>query len=115
MESPPTQKQTIQQRLEVELEKLKHIMSFGHELRVRWVPREISRIAGVVKNDWIYVYDEDEELAIDTLKHEFIDYAISKVVEPYKEVTNRLIALINDDAYQRKERLVASICHLLSE
>ena len=42
--------------------------------------------------------DEDVEVALETLKHEFVDYAISKVIEPYKEVTNRLIALVNEIA-----------------
>jgi len=48
-------------------------------------------------------------------KHEFIDYAISKTIEPYKEVTTRLISIINEDAYKRKERLVESLCQLIKE
>jgi len=44
-----------------------------------------------------------------TSRHGFLDYAISKTIEPYKEVTNRLIALINEDAYKRKEKLVEAL------
>jgi len=29
-----------------------------------------------------------------------------QVIEPYKQVTNKLISLINEEAYRRKERLV---------
>jgi hypothetical protein len=40
------------------------------------------------------------------LRHEFLDYAIGKVIEPYKEVTNKLIMLINEEACKRKEKFV---------
>jgi hypothetical protein len=59
------------------------------------------------------VYDEDGEVALETLKHEFVDHAISRIIEPYKEVTNRLIDLINEDAYKRKEKLVETLCELV--
>jgi hypothetical protein len=72
-----------------------------------------SRLSGEVKEDLIYIYDENEEIALETLKHEFVDYAISKVVEPYKEVTNTLVAMINDDTYRRKEKLVGVLSQLL--
>jgi len=73
-----------------------------------------SRVSGEVRGDYIYVYDDDKEVALETLKHEFVDYAISKVIEPYKDVTNRLIAIINDIAYTRKEKLVEKLTQLIS-
>ena len=105
----------LQKRLEEELERLKRVLRLGYELEVRWIPNGNSKLSGEVKGDFIYIYDRDEELALETLKHEFIDYAISKVIEPYKEVTNRLIALINENAYQRKEKLVESLCQLIEK
>ena len=104
-----------QERLEKELERLKRILKIGYELKVLWIPNGNSKISGEVKGDYIYIYDEDREVALETLKHEFVDYAISKAIEPYKEVTNRLRALINEDAYKRKERLVESLCKLIKE
>lgn len=105
----------VQKNLETELERLKRILKLGYELKVKWLPNINSRISGEVKGDYIYIYDKDREVALETLKHEFIDYAISKVIEPYKEVTNRLIDLVNEDAYKRKERLVESLCQLITE
>lgn len=105
----------LQERLEVELERLKRILKMGYELKVLWIPNNNSKISGEVRGTHIYVYDEDREVAMETLKHEFVDYAISKVIEPYREVTNRLIALINEDAYKRKERLVGFLCQLIKE
>lgn len=103
----------FQKEFETELERLKKILKLGYELKVRWIPNSNSKISGEVRGDCIYVYDEKREVALETLKHEFVDYAISKVVEPYKEVTNRLIALINEDAYKRKEILVESLTRLI--
>lgn len=102
----------FQKKLETELERLKKILKLGYELKVRWIPNKKLRVSGEVRGDYIYVYDEDSEVALETLKHEFVDYAISKVIQPYKEVTNRLIALINDLAYKRKEKLVEALCKL---
>ncbi|MBS7654977.1 hypothetical protein KEJ50_00505 [Candidatus Bathyarchaeota archaeon] len=47
--------------------------------------------------------------ALEALKHEFLDYAISKAIEPYKEVANKLITLINEEAYKRKEKLIKTL------
>ena len=80
-------KYDLQKELEVELERLKKILQLGYELKVRWIPNCNSNVSGEVKGAYIYVYDVDREVALETLKHEFMDYAISKVVEPYKEVT----------------------------
>ena len=52
---------------------------------------------------------------IDILRHEFLDYCISRAIEPYRVVTNKLIKLINEDAYRRKERIVEAFSKLLFE
>ena len=106
-------KYDIQKKLESELERLKRILQMGYELKVRWIPNSNKKLSGEVKGDFIYIYDEDEELAINTLKHEFLDYAISQVIEPYKQVTNKLIMLINEEAYRRKEKLIETLCQLI--
>jgi hypothetical protein len=103
----------FQKRLENELEKLKKRFKVGYELKVVWSPNNSGNLAGEVKGETIYIYDESEKEALKTLKHEFLDYAISKLIEPYKNVTNKLIMLINEDAYKRKERLVESLCRLI--
>jgi hypothetical protein len=104
-----------QKEYEDELERLKKTLKLGYELKVRRVPNNNSKISGEVKGEYIYLYDQDKDVALETLKHEFVDYAISKVIEPYKEVTNRLIALINEEAYKKKERLIESLCQIIRE
>ena len=108
-------KHHLQQELEAILDRLKRTLKLGYELKVQWIPSGSCRISGEVRSNTIFIYDEDREVVLETLKHEFIDYAISKVVEPYQEVTNRLIALVNDMAYARKEKLVEAFIELIAQ
>lgn len=107
-------KQILRRRLEAELEWLKTFFGLGLELKVVWKPSPDGTLSGEVKDDLIYVYEVDEEKAVDTLKHEFLDYCLSQAIEPYKEVTNRLIRMINEDAYRKKERIVEALVKLLN-
>lgn len=102
-----------QQLLDKELERLKKVLSHGHDLRVKWIPGGNGKLSGEVKGDWIFIYDEDIDTAVETLKHEILDYAISKVIEPYMLMTNKLIGLLNEMVYKRKENLVDSFAKLL--
>ncbi|MCP8313768.1 MAG: hypothetical protein H3Z53_05285 [archaeon] len=108
-----TLKYDVQKKLEAELERLKRILQVGYELKVRWIPNGSKKLSGEVKGDFIYIYDENEEMTINTLKHEFLDYTISQVIEPYKQVTNSLISLMNGNAYKKKEKLVEKLCLML--
>jgi len=105
----------LQTLLEMELERLKRILALGYELKVKWIPNGNSKLSGEVNGDCIYVYEEDEKLALETLRHEFLDYAVSQLIEPYREVANKLILVINEDAYKRKEKLVEALGKLLRE
>lgn len=82
---------------------------------LRSAKRQFPRISGEVNGDCIYVYEEEEKPALETLRHEFLDYAISQAIEPYKEIANRLILMMNDGAYRRKEKLVEALSQLMNE
>ena len=104
----------IQTKLEDQLERIQGKLGLGLGLRVVWMPNADSDLAGEVKNNLIYVYEVDEEKAVDTLRHEFLDYCISQAIEPYKDVTNKLIRMINEEAYRKKERVVEALVKLLN-
>lgn len=102
---------SVFERLESELERLKRALDLGHELRVEWLPGRAKhfggkQLSGEVLDGTIYIYDRDEGRALSTLRHEFLDYAVCQVIEPYKSIANRLISAMNEEAYQKKERLV---------
>lgn len=101
-------------KLEAELERLKRLSGLGFELKVIWEPRPDGALSGEVKSNTIYVYDAEEGKALETLRHEFLDYCVSQAIEPYREVTNQLIRMINDVAYRRKEKVVEALAKLLS-
>ena len=73
----------------------------------QWIP------AGYPGEGNILIYEEDKEEALKVLRHEILDYCVSQAIDPYKEVTNRLIRMINEDAYKRKERVVAALTRLM--
>jgi len=104
----------VKVKLEQELEKLKEKTGFGYELSVAWLPGQNPKLSGEVENNTIYVYECDEEKALETLRHEFIDYMVSQAIEPYKSVANRLIQFLNEEAYRKKERTVEALVKLIS-
>ena len=92
-----TQIKNLEEVLEEELERLKQKLRMGYELKVVWLPNNSSNLFGEIKVETIYVYEEDFDKALETLRHEFLDYATSQVIEPYKQVANSLILLINEE------------------
>lgn len=98
-----------------ELEFLKRRLNLGHELTLKWLPGEKDGICGEVKENVILIYEDNETKAIETLKHEFLDYLVSKAIEPYQKITNKLIGLINDEAYLRKAKLVEVLAVLIQD
>ena len=109
----PERNVDLQLILEERLERLKRKLGMGYELKVVWSPRN-SILSGEVKDsNIIYVYEKDVGKALETLTHEFIDYAISRIIEPYKEIANTLIIFINEKAYKDKEKLVEALSKLI--
>jgi hypothetical protein len=103
----------LQTMLEEELERLKRKLQMGYELRVIWIPNGSEKLSGEVKGETIFIYEESEREAVEALRHEFLDYAISKVIEPYRQIANKLIMFINEEAYKRKEKLIKSLCKVV--
>jgi hypothetical protein len=92
----------LQRRLEEELEKLKNLLKMGYELRMVWLPNNGSELSGEVKGETIFIYEE----ALETLKHEFLEYAISKVIEPYRRIANQLIMLLNEELIEKLSKMI---------
>lgn len=108
------QLKSLQNALEEELERLKRLLKMGYELKVVWLPNGNPNLSGEVKGETIYVYEEELEKALETLRHEFLDYEISQIIEPYKQVANSLILILNKYAYERKEKLIEALTKFLS-
>jgi len=104
-----THQKTIQKILEDDLENLKRLFNLGYELKVVWLPGGSSNLSGEVKHGKILIYEEKLEKAKETLLHEFLDYMLSKIIEPYRDLLNQFIRLINDQTYRKKEQVVEAL------
>ena len=102
----------VQVRLEKELERAKRKLDINDELKVKWIPNGSKKFHGEVKCQTIFVYDDNLESAVETLKHEVVDYLVSKAIKPYMEFTNKMISMFNEKAYQEKEKIVETLLKL---
>lgn len=100
-------------RLESELELLKAVSGKGRELQLRWIPDINSTKEGEVCGRTVYIYSEKIDKAVQTLRHEFLDYLVCKAIEPYQEIVNGLLAVLSERAYGKKEEVVESILKML--
>lgn len=107
------QKQDIQSRLEGYLDRLKGILEINEDLKVIWSPNGKNGLAGEVRGKTIFLYEADFDSASTTLRHEVIDYLVCRAIEPYKEIANKLVLLLNEKAYRDKEAVVEKLCRLV--
>lgn len=86
----------------------------AHKLKLKWLPNGNSKKSGEVLGRTIYIYEEDEIKAIDTLKHEFIEYILThELVAPYKKLVNKFISLFEEEMYERKEKLIEKLLKVI--
>lgn len=103
----------IQMRLQDELERIDRILKLGLNLKVVWVPSVEKGLSGEVKGRTILIYEGNEGEVLNVLRHEILDYCVSQPIEPYKEITNMLIKMLNKYAYKRKEKIVEALTRLI--
>lgn len=101
--------------LEEELEMLKARSGVKTGFKVVWLPKPDSRKEGEVVGRTIFVYSQDPDDALQTLRHEFLDAIISSAVEPYLKLVNALLSAIAEQAYNKKEEVVERLLKLLSD
>jgi predicted Fe-Mo cluster-binding NifX family protein len=71
------------------------------------MPDKTASSSGEVKDGSVYIYEAEEEKAIQTLKHELVDYLItSRIVKPVVNLLNILIKAREAEIYKEKEKLV---------
>lgn len=103
---------TYLNKLDLELAKLQQISKTKKHFKVEWIPQEQSPIEGKVDGDTITIYSENMEDALDTLRHEFIDYLVSQVIKPHVEIINVLLFVLSQDGYDKKEDIVEKLVQL---
>jgi hypothetical protein len=100
-------------QLEAELDSLKERFQLAQELKLEWIPNNGPK-SGEVTDTTIRIYEADPTKALDTLRHEFIEYLLTRdLVAPYKRLINKLISLLEEEMYTRKERLIERFQELI--
>ncbi len=93
-----------------------HIRRLGADhISVSRCARAHGPLSGEVKGNVIYIYESDEEQALDVLEHEFVDYLVTLGIDPLKLMINSLIKLVNRIAYLNKEKSVEALRALMKE
>lgn len=103
----------IRRLLEKELKKLKRRCKTGDELEFLWAPDSESKLHGEVIGTTILIHDQTAQESLETLRHEFIDYMVSKPIKPYKQIIDVFKQVLNEIAYKEKEDLVEKLCRLI--
>jgi len=106
-------KNKILRRLEAELARLKQQFQLGRELKLEWMPDDGPK-SGEVSGGIIKIYEAGQTKALDTLRHEFVEYVlVNELVAPYKALVNRFISIFEEEMYDRKEKLVGRLQELI--
>jgi len=102
-------------KLSKEFERVKRLLEITGLTGVVWQPTRSGNLSGEVKNDVVYIYEADEEKALQTLRHELMDYQISsKIIRPLIDIINSLIKLREAEIYKEKEKIIEHLSKLLS-
>lgn len=113
------QKNRIERALVAELDRLKDMYNTGHNLGIHYLPaadrrnKRGNRLLGEVQGSTILLYEEDEQKALRTLMHEFVEYMIKQSAAGYLLVINKQKEIIERLLYERDEELVERIARAM--
>jgi hypothetical protein len=103
----------IQTVLENEFAKLQTLIPFDGVTAVRWKPESRGKLSGEVVDSVIYVYEENLNTAVNTLKHEYLDCILTrKIINPLTAIVNIFIEDKTRQIYREKERIVECLLKL---
>jgi hypothetical protein len=104
----------LQGRLEGELQRLSAKLGLNLDLRVVWTPDPPNSLSGEVRGNTIYIYEVEEEKAIQALRHEVLDHLItSRIVKPLVDLINLLIKAREAEIYKEKEEIVEALSKIV--
>jgi len=79
-----------------------------------WSPEESPKRGKVIPRErLIIIYDKDPSRAWETFQHELVELRLRRVLRPYRELTNKLIEVVENIAYIEKETFINDLPELL--
>ena len=108
------QKSNKETLLAEELRRIEEKLGLSLGLKLRWVPDPTKPYSGEVRDGCIFIYEGDEQRAIQALRHEVLDHLLSsRIVKPLVDIINLLIKCKESEIYAEKEKLVDILSKLL--
>jgi hypothetical protein len=105
---------TVQNKLEEELQRILTKLGLNLDLRVVWTPDPPNSLSGEVRGNTIYIYEVEEEKAIQALRHEVVDHLItSRIVKPLVDLINLLIKAREAEICKEKEKIVETLSKII--
>jgi len=109
-------REIFSRKLFEELRRLQKLLNHGYELEVKWLPKVKRtekngkyRVCGEIIGKTIYIYDEDEDEAVKTLRHEIIEHLLYTYEKSYVQFINYLIKFFNEVQRTKREKFVEKI------
>jgi len=93
-------------------ENLKLALHLPEDIELRWLPGKGGKYRGMVSKDCktIFIFDEDEEAAKETLVHEVIDLLVTRLAIAAQNPVAR-----SDELYDIKEAVVEALRKLMTD
>ncbi|MCW3985322.1 MAG: hypothetical protein NWE91_02795 [Candidatus Bathyarchaeota archaeon] len=109
----------LNKELKEELSRLQRCANMGYEVTVEWLPGTAKyhngkKLAELVVGDTILVFKEDQEEALELVRHGFAEWILNQHTKPYRQLINKLITMFEEQQYERKEKIVEALTNLLS-
>ncbi len=102
------------ERLGRELDRLLQRLGLADQLQVKWLPDGKADLSGEVVGSTVYVYEKEPSQALDTLRHEVVEYLLVKHhEEDYVTMINALVDVFNQVMMKRREQLVDRLSRIL--
>ena len=100
--------------LKRELHLLAQRLGLAEQLQVKWILGGKDDVSGEVVGRTVYVYEKELPQALETLRHEVIEYLLVKHhEEDYVTMINALVDVFNRVMRKRREELVERLSKIV--
>jgi len=102
------------EKLKKELNRLSKRLGLVKQLHVEWIPGGRKDLSGEVIGSTVYLYSKELPKALETLKHEVIEYYLVKHhEEDYITMINALVEAFNRVMRRRREEVVERLAKII--
>lgn len=111
---------SVEALLDAELERLKHQVGMGFEVKVKWLPdttkfKNGKQLLEEVIGDTIFIYAENPAEAMRLIPHGFAEWLLNQHTKRYRMLINKFIELFEEIQYWEKEKIIKALENLIEK